>query len=1040
VETDKSPSVSAAKQYTDTSVSTEATARASSDNNLQTNITNESSARIAADGVLQTNINNENAARTAADSLLQANIDAETAARVIAVTNEETARIAADNVLQTNISNEANTRSVADANLHDEITGEIAARQTADALLIPLTQKGAADGVATLDSSGIIPLSQIPAGATPVQSVNAKTGAVVLSTLDIAEDTNLYFTDARAKTAAVIDSTIGSEIDKAPSVHSAKEFTTNSVAAEKGEREAADALLIPLSQKGVADGVATLDNTGKIPASQIPPTAITSVAVVATIAERDALVAQEGDFCVVTDINETFVYNGAEWIELQVGSAVISVNGKTGAVSLSTTDIAEGDHLYYTDSRAKLATVIDSSVGTETDKAMSVAAAKMFTTDTVQTETAAREAADALLIPLTQKGVADGVATLDSSGIIPVSQIPAAATPVQSVNARTGAVVLSTLDIAEDTNLYYTDARAKTATVVNDMSGTEIEQAPSVSAVKAFITTEIAAEAALRASADTDLQNNINAEATARQEADALLIPLSQKGAPLGVATLDASGKIDSSLVPGSASELGTPTRGTYAGGLLSFTTNTLIADAADETNLILAKLAPAKPPNLSTKTIALTTSYSAKEAGTNTLRSNVTDVLKPQISTITQFYDGDSGVLTAEIDSADAGNVTLTTTSQAGTYGALVVTADVDYYAGQSGKEGFWRALSGYIVAATNLSYGPHTYQMKHSTTGNTNLLSFYVDNPGSPTISGDTFDLIATVTSYISGVPSLSSGSQIKFNFSVAGAVGKFFNSTKVADVSGSNISTVNIPPAGAGYTENETITVTNATVTVNSGSYSESPSASMRGYNSKSVSGTAKTVSLGSRIDTSSNESARKVSGSGQYPATGYGGVYDSTQSLKTAYSEELQMLGGSYQRPASVNYTSNVPTPGPDYSTGMGTSDRWVTFTHGSSLSNASAFTLTINGASGSWSGTATSGVKIYAKVEGVTGWIDCNASYPGVGSPSNNGDPAMVFGSSSATSKRVTFGSTSRSGTLYIRIGLPSGSDKKFTSITVGSIV
>jgi hypothetical protein len=264
-----------------------------------------------------------------------------------------------------------------------------------------------------------------PSGGAAVTSVNTKTGDVSLTSGDIPEGANLYFTDGRAKTAAVVDSTSGMELDRAPSVHAAKEYVTNSVASEAAARTAADALLVPLSQKGVADGVATLDNTGKIPSTQIPATAITSVTVVQTIAERDALSPGEGDFCVVTDTSETFIYDGAAWVELIIGSAVISVNGKTGAVSLSTTDISEGTKLYYTDARAKLAAVINSSTGSETDKAMSVAVAKMYTDDAVETEKLAREAADALLIPLTQKGAANGVATLDSTSKIPADQIPA---------------------------------------------------------------------------------------------------------------------------------------------------------------------------------------------------------------------------------------------------------------------------------------------------------------------------------------------------------------------------------------------------------------------------------------------------------------------------------------------------------------------------------------------------------------------------------------------------------------------------------------
>jgi hypothetical protein len=43
---------------------------------------------------------------------------------------------------------------------------------------------------------------------------------------------------------------------------------------------------------------------------------------------------------------------------------------------------------------------------------------------------------------------------------------------------------------------------------------------------------------------------------------------------------------------------------------------------------------------------------------------------------------------------------------------------------------------------------------------------------------------------------------------------------------------------------------------------------------------------------------------------------------------------------------------------------------------------------------------------------------------------------MVSSDSSATVKKITFGSTARSGTIYVRIGLPALSDKKFTGISI----
>jgi len=65
---------------------------------------------------------------------------------------------------------------------------------------------------------------------------------------------------------------------------------------------------------------------------------------------------------------------------------------------------------------------------------------------------------------------------------------------VTSVNTKTGGVVLVTDDIAEDgtpVNLWFTDARAKTAAVLNTTAGSETDQAASVSAMKTYVGTAI---------------------------------------------------------------------------------------------------------------------------------------------------------------------------------------------------------------------------------------------------------------------------------------------------------------------------------------------------------------------------------------------------------------------------------------------------------------------------------------------------------------------------------------------------------------------
>ena len=120
---------------------------------------------------------------------------------------------------------------------------------------------------------------------------------------------------------------------------------------------------IPAAEKGAANGVATLDANQMIPSSQLPSIAITDVSVVADIAARDALTVEEGDVAKVTDASadpmvtsgpSAYIYDGTMWIRLNLDDQVLSVNGQTGAVSLSTDDVAEGTtNLYFTEDRAQ---------------------------------------------------------------------------------------------------------------------------------------------------------------------------------------------------------------------------------------------------------------------------------------------------------------------------------------------------------------------------------------------------------------------------------------------------------------------------------------------------------------------------------------------------------------------------------------------------------------------------------------------------------------------------------------------------------------
>jgi len=476
---------------------------------------------------------------------------------------------------------------------------------------------------------------------------------------------------------------------------------------------------------------------------------------------------------------------------------------------------------------------------------------------------------------------------------------------------------------------------------------------------------------------------------------------------------------------------LGMPTTGDWTNSFLGIDENTRKTDAIYKIDIILGKLAPVKPDDLSTKTLSMAT-YSALQAGTGTPHVCTADTTPT--ANAADFGDGADGVLTAFIDTIDEGNATLAVGDDTGAYSALNITIDEDPYAGVPGKEGIYEQLTANITATAPLSIGLHNYYMEHSITGATPAFNFYVDDPITATLTNVVITLPGSNTRFVSGVPSLKATDNILFSFRVNNAVRTHYNAVRLGTVSGANVNNTNFPPPVSPPTNGSAVDYISSPI--NPVGYAEALPVTITPFSSNDAAGTPYNDTLVSRVDIISNESSRVESGSGEFPVAGYGTLFDSASSLKTVYTEELQMLNGKYQIP-SGDYTGNLPTAGEDYDVGMGAGDRWVTF-QPIALTNNSAFDLNLLGAE-NFSGIETSGVKIYVKVEGVTGWIDANASYPGVGDPVADGDPAMVFGSSTATTKRVTFGSTVRTGLLYIRIAFPDGSNKKISGILIDNI-
>jgi len=140
---------------------------------------------------------------------------------------------------------------------------------------------------------------------------------------------------------------------------------------------------------GTSSGnVPILDSNGKLDTAVLPSLAIGDTKTVTTESDRLALTTsdvQKGDVVIVTGTNKTYRVVDDTKLDLEAGYAQIltpdspvqSVNSKTGHVTLTTSDIAEGSNLYYTQNRFDTAFAAKASTG------LSDGATIVKTTDTL---------------------------------------------------------------------------------------------------------------------------------------------------------------------------------------------------------------------------------------------------------------------------------------------------------------------------------------------------------------------------------------------------------------------------------------------------------------------------------------------------------------------------------------------------------------------------------------------------------------------------------------------------------------------------------
>ena len=223
----------------------------------------------------------------------------------------------------------------------------------------------------------------------------------------------------------------------------------------------------------------------------------------------------------------------------------------------------------------------------------------------------------------------------------------------------------------------------------------------------------------------------------------------------------------------------------------LSFTANgtpDITAQTDVDTSITYnLKAVPSAPPNLSTKSITLsdsfqgtspklasgftdnTSSATTLSAGTSLSSTTARRYTSGTIdtSTASNFFNGASGVLTAEINATGDGAKTFTASEgETGTFTSLVVSSNVDFDSVNSSyPQRFYLVASAKITKAlSGYSTGLSAQRLTHSTTGNTNYVHVLKDNlTASPTF-GSVGSLSAGTNGtfkFISGIPYYNTGS---------------------------------------------------------------------------------------------------------------------------------------------------------------------------------------------------------------------------------------------------------------------------------------
>ncbi len=222
-----------------------------------------------------------------------------------------------------------------------------------------------------LSTARTIGLTGDATGSTTFDGSENKTITVVLKNSGVTAGT---YTKLTVNSQGIVTSATTLTEDDLPSISSSK-ITGLGTAATK-------------DTGSTAGNVVLVNSDGKIDENLLPSLAITEVYEVASQTTMLALDAQVGDVAIRTDESKTYILSSTpattldNWKLLRTPTdTVLSVNSKTGAVVLTTTDIAEGNNLYFTEARATAN--FNSNIASSSSASLSDGDTLLHSTDTL---------------------------------------------------------------------------------------------------------------------------------------------------------------------------------------------------------------------------------------------------------------------------------------------------------------------------------------------------------------------------------------------------------------------------------------------------------------------------------------------------------------------------------------------------------------------------------------------------------------------------------------------------------------------------------